>query len=83
MRVPLKVATATSTFTVGITASVTLLVFAGQGRLEPTDGAACVLGALGGGLLGARVQGMLPPQLARRTVAALLAIVAVMLWVRA
>lgn len=83
MRVPLKVATATSTFTVGITASVTLLVFAGQGRLEPTDGAACVLGALGGGVVGAKVQGLLSPLLARRVIAVLLAVVAVLLWVRA
>ena len=51
MRVPVKVAAATSTFSVGITASTALLVFAGQGRLDAEGGAAVVAGALVGGFV--------------------------------
>lgn len=81
MRVPVKVAAATSTFSVGITASTALLVFAGQGRLDAEGGAAVVTGALFGGLLGARIQAPLPPAVARRIVATLLIVVGLVLLV--
>jgi len=72
MTVPVKVAAATSTFTVGVTASTALLVFAGQGRLDVEAGAAVIAGALTGGELGARLQGRLPPTAVRRVVSVLL-----------
>lgn len=81
MGVPVKVAAATSTFTVGITASTALLVFAGQGRLDVEAGAAVVAGALLGGLAGARVQRTIPPVTARRVVATLLVVVGIVLLV--
>jgi hypothetical protein len=81
MGVPVKVAAATSTFTVGITASTALLVFAGQGRLDVDAGAAVVAGALIGGLAGAQVQRTIPPVTARRVVATLLCIVGLVLLV--
>ncbi len=77
MTVPVKVAAATSTFTMGITAAAGLAVFAGQGRLEVVPGAAVVLGALSGALGGAVLQSRLPAQRARLVTGTLLAVVAV------
>jgi uncharacterized membrane protein YfcA len=79
MGVPVKVAAATSTFTVGITASVAMIVFVGQGRVDASGSAAVVLGALGGGLSGSAVQRHLQPALTRRILAGLLIVVAVLL----
>lgn len=81
MRVPVKVAAATSTFTVGVTASTALLVFAGQGRIDVHAGAAVVAGGLVGGQAGARLQGALPPAVVRRVVAVLLVVVGLVLLV--
>lgn len=82
MRVPIKVAAATSTFTVGITAAVSLLVFSRQGRLDAAAGVAVVVGAVAGGVLGARVQRRLAPGPTRKVLAGLLLVVAVVLLVR-
>lgn len=81
MHVPIRVAAATSTFTVGITASTALLVFAGQGRLDAEGGAAVVVGALLGGIIGARLQGRLHPVRTRQIVGALLVVVGLLLLV--
>ena len=83
MHVPAKVAAATTTFTLGLTAATGLLVYAGQGRLELRDGAAAVLGALAGGLLGARLQSSISPVTARRLTGVLLLVVAVVVAARA
>jgi uncharacterized membrane protein YfcA len=82
MRVPVKVAAATSTFTVGITAAVTLAVFAGQGRLDEEAGAAVVVGSVLGGIAGAAVQDRLPAARVRQALAVVLAVVGVVLLVR-
>ena len=83
MHVPAKVAAATTTFTLGITAATGLLVYSGQGRLDLRAGAAAVLGALVGGLLGARVQTTMSPITARRLTGSLLFVVAVVVLARA
>lgn len=81
MRVPVKVAGATTTFTLGLTASTGLLIFAVQGRLDVRDGAAVVLGAVVGGLAGARLQSRLSATSVRRLTGVLLILVAlVVLW---
>jgi uncharacterized membrane protein YfcA len=77
MKVPVKVAAATTTFTLGITASTGLLIYAVQGRLQLRDGAAVVLGATIGGLAGARLQSRLPAPVARVSTGVLLIVVAV------
>lgn len=82
MHVPVKVAAATSTFTVGITSATTLLVFAGQGRIDTTAGAAVVLGGLFGGTLGAWLAGRLAPTRVRTVLSVLLAVVAVVMAVQ-
>ncbi len=76
MKVPVKVAGATTTFTLGITASTGLLIYAAQGRLVVRDGAAAVAGALIGGLIGARLQSRMPATAVRRTTGILLLTVA-------
>lgn len=83
MRVPLKVAAATSTFTVGITASAALIVFAIQGRIDVQPSALVITGSLIGGQLGARIQALLPPWLIRRVLSVMLIAVAVSLASRA
>lgn len=72
MRVPVKVAAATTTFTVGITAASGLIVYATQGRIDAKAGAAVVAGGLVGGRVGARVQEHLQPQLVRRVLSVVL-----------
>lgn len=76
MKIPVKVAAATTTFTLGVTAATGLLIYAGQGRIDVRDGAAVVLGAIVGGLLGARWQSAMPATMARRLTGALLLAVA-------
>jgi len=83
MRVPVKVAAATTTFTVGITSSAALLVFALQGRIDVDAGAPVVAASLLGGQLGARLQSTLPPARVRRLLSVLLVAVAVVLVARA
>lgn len=82
MHVPVKVAAATTTFTVGITSAVGLLVYASQGRIVASDAALVAAAALVGGTLGARLQAVLSPPVVRRVLAALLVVVGVVLLVR-
>jgi len=79
MRVPLKVAAATSTFTVGITAAAALIVFAIQGRIDVQPSALVITGSLLGGELGAHVQELLPSWAIRRVLGVLLIAVAISL----
>lgn len=83
MHVPVKVAAATSTFSVGITATAGLLVFTAQGRVEWVAGAAVVAGGLLGGVVGASVQRALSVTTVRLVLSALLVVVSVILLVQA
>ncbi len=82
MHVPVRVAAATATFTVGITAAASLVVYGGQGRIEFRHGAAVVVGGLLGGTLGARLQARLPPQRTRLVISVALVVVALVLGIR-
>ncbi len=79
MHVPTKIAAATTTFTIGITAAAALSVFAVQGRVEPTGSAAIIIGSLAGGWMGSGVQARLSPKVSRWTMSGLLVIVAFVL----
>jgi uncharacterized membrane protein YfcA len=79
MSVPVKVAAATSTFTVGITAAAALVVMATQGRVDLTAAPAVLLGALVGGTGGAMVQDRLRPERVRLALGVLLVAVSVVL----
>jgi uncharacterized protein len=82
MHVPVKVAAATSLFTVGITSAVALIVFAAQDRLDTVAGAAVVSGALIGGWLAGRVQERIGAVAIRRIVGVLIIGVGLLLLVR-
>jgi hypothetical protein len=73
MHVPVRVAAATTTFTVGITAAAGLLVMAAQGRVDVHDAATVIAASVVGGRLGATLQGALSPVLTRRILSVLLA----------
>jgi hypothetical protein len=83
MHVPVKVAASTTMFTIGVTSSTALIVFALQGRIDPVPGAAAMAGSLVGGQIGAHFQAGLPPQVVRRALSVLLLVVAVVLVMRA
>jgi uncharacterized membrane protein YfcA len=82
MKVPVKVAAATSTFTLGIGAAVGLLVFSGQGRIDAVAAAGVALGALCGAVLGAATQSRLPAGGTRVATGSLLLVVAAVVLVR-
>jgi uncharacterized membrane protein YfcA len=83
MRVPVKVAAATTTFTIGITSAAALLVFAAHGRINLVHAGPVIAGSLLGGQLGARLQSTLDPAVVRRSLAAVLLVVAAILFVQA
>jgi uncharacterized membrane protein YfcA len=66
MAVPVKVAAATTTFTVGITASTGLLIFVARGEIDPTACGAVIAASILGGRLGALIQGSLSPRSVKR-----------------
>jgi uncharacterized protein len=82
MGVPMRVAAGTTTFTVGITSSAALIVFALQRRIDPSLSAAVIAGSLAGGPIGARFQTRLRPATVRGTLSVLLLAVAIILLAR-
>ena len=83
MKLPVKVAAATSTFTIGFTASTAFILMALDGRVVLSDAALVVLGSIVGGMIGSQLQGRLAPPVVRRSTAVLLVVVAVALFGRA
>jgi len=79
MYVPVKVAAATSTFTVGITAATGLMVMAAQDRVDAHASAAVIVGGLLGGLVGFRLQRRLRAPRVRKVLSGLLVLVALIL----
>lgn len=79
MHVPTKVAAATTTFTIGITASAALTVFEIQGRIDLRASAAVIVGSWIGSSVGAAAQDRLDPARIRAGLSVLLAIVAVVM----
>jgi uncharacterized membrane protein YfcA len=83
MRVPVKVAASTTTFTIGITSATALLVFGAHGRINLEHAGPVIAGSLLGGYFGARFQSALDPSVVRRSLAAVLLAVAAVLFVGA
>jgi len=83
MRVPVKVAASTTTFTVGITSAAALLVFAAHGRINLAHAGPVIAGSLLGGQLGAHLQSGLGSGVIRRALAGILVVVALVLFVQA
>ncbi len=82
MKVPQKVAGATTVFTGGITTAAALCVMASQGRVTAHDSALVIVGGLVGGQVGARSGSALSPLVIRRFLTVILVIVSVLLVVR-
>lgn len=83
MHVPVRVAAATTTFTIGVTSAAGLIVFALQGRLDLPACAAVCAGSIVGATVGAAVQSRLGPPQVRYFLSVVLIVVAVVLVVRA
>jgi uncharacterized membrane protein YfcA len=81
MHVPVKVA-ATTVFMVGVTAAVSLAIYASQGRLSAAI-APAVVGGLIGGRLGAAAQPRLPAPLVRQVLSIALAVIGLVVLVTA
>lgn len=82
MHVPVKVAAATTTFTIGITSAAALLVHAAQGRIDPVRSCAIIAGAVAGGRAGAVVQSRISPIAVRKVLSVVLLAVGIILLVR-
>lgn len=82
MHVPVRVAAATTTFTIGLTAATGLCVMAVQGRLQLSHCAAVCVGSMLGGRAGALAQSRLSPPQVRRFMSVVLIVVGVVLLAR-
>ncbi|HEV7534046.1 MAG TPA: TSUP family transporter [Acidimicrobiia bacterium] len=82
MKVPVKVAASTTTFTVGITSAAALIVFAIHGRIELHNAAPVIVGSLIGGQVGAHLQARFSPRLVRSALGVVLVVVAGILFTR-
>jgi uncharacterized membrane protein YfcA len=80
--VPLRVATATSAFMIGVTATSGAIVYYGHGLIVPGIAAAAVLGVRGGSWLGLRWGRALPVRALKILMAAVLLTVALLMLVR-
>jgi uncharacterized membrane protein YfcA len=63
MRVPIRVATATSTFMLGATAAAGAVLYLARGQVDPLIAASVVVGVLAGATLGSRFSRRLPREL--------------------
>jgi uncharacterized membrane protein YfcA len=77
MRVPIRVAAATSNFMIGVTAVASLVVYFARGFVHPTVAAPVVLGVIGGSLYGTRLAARVHPKALRSVLAVVLVGVAV------
>jgi uncharacterized membrane protein YfcA len=82
MKVPVKVAASTTTFTVGITSAAALIVFAIHGRINLDHAAPVIAGSLLGGQVGARLQARFAPKTVRVALGGVLVVVAAILFAR-
>jgi uncharacterized protein len=83
MGVPIKVAAATSSFMIGITAVSSLLVYLGRGEIHPGVTAPLVLGTVFGAMVGTRLQRRIPSRHVRTALAVILVLAAIQMSLRA
>jgi uncharacterized membrane protein YfcA len=77
MKVPIKVAAATSNFMIGVTAIASLFVYFARGYLHPLLAAPLAVGVVGGALVGAATSAHVSPVVLRRILAVVLLAVSV------
>ncbi len=75
MRVPIKVAAATSNFMIGVTAIASLFVYFARGYMEPFAAVPVALGVVGGASVGAATSAKVHPTVLRRILVAVLLLV--------
>jgi len=79
MRVPLRVAVATSEFMIGITAAAGALLYYGRGDVDTIAAAPTVLGVFLGALLGTRLSAVVPVRRLRQLFAILMGLAALLM----
>lgn len=83
MKVPFKVAAATSNFMIGVTAAASLFIYFSEGLVHPALAAPIALGVVGGALVGTATARRVSATLLRRVLAVVLLLVAAQLALRA
>lgn len=83
MRVPIKVAAATSNFMIGVTAIASLFVYFARGYVRPFVAAPLAVGVVTGALAGAKTSTHVSPAVLRRILAAVLLLVALQMALKA
>jgi uncharacterized membrane protein YfcA len=82
MKVPVKVAASTTTFTVGISAAAALVILIIHGRVDLDHAAPLLVGSLVGGRIGARLQARFEPKLVRAILGVVLVVVSGLLFAK-
>ncbi len=77
MGVPLKVASATSSFMIGLTAAASAAIYLSRGQIDPLIAAPIAIGVLGGATLGARLLTSVNAVVVQRLFIVVLAVVAI------
>jgi uncharacterized protein len=83
MRVPIKVAAATSNFMIGVTAIASLFVYFARGYVHPLTAAPVALGVVGGAMLGTVAASKVSPRVLQRILVAVLVVVAIQMALKA
>ncbi len=78
-KVPVKVASATSNFMIGVTAAASASVYLLRGDVHPLLAAPLIIGVAGGALLGTRVLKVTPPTRVKVAFAILLAVISILM----
>ena len=81
-KVPVKVASATSNFMIGVTAAASAAVYLLRGDVHPLLAAPLIIGVAGGALLGTRVLKATPPTLVKVAFGSLLAVISLLMILR-
>ena len=83
MKVPVKVAASTTTFTVGISSAAALVILTIHGRVDLDHAAPLLVGSLVGGRVGALAQARFEPKLVRVILGGVLVVVSGLLFAKA
>lgn len=83
MRVPIKVAAATSNFMIGVTAIASLFVYFARGYMEPYAAVPVALGVVAGATLGAATSSRVSPRVLRNLLVGVLLFVSVQMALKA
>lgn len=83
MKVPIKVAAATSNFMIGVTAVSSLFVYFARGFVHPYLAAPVALGVVGGALSGTSLARRVSPRLLKQVLSGVLVLVAVQMMLKA